>query len=371
VDNAKALGIAAVFYGHVVESLYTAYEIPAADFQYKLIYSFHIPLFFILSGYVLKGTPGRTLSAFIKNKLTNRIVPFVFFNLLILPLYFVAGVMSNQHLDLVGYLQKAFYLLWGRAPFNPVTWFLSCLLTLEVLNFFLYPLLRRSRLALCAAMVSFYAAGWLFSFKAGAIGRYIPLVVEYDCFYFREALVAYSFYLSGHLMASLPALDGKMGRYADVLLLLATGACALFTFNLNTGPFVGPPVVLFSNGTYGSFLLFPLTALAGSICIISISRLMPPVGFLRFLGTNTLILMGLNWVFVRFANLKMINYGIYALGSVWPSAFQQHINLTSTALCMVLACVTLLLCAPVVVLLKRYVPSAVGHRKGMGVVSRP
>jgi uncharacterized membrane protein YcfT len=36
VDNAKALGIILVFYGHIVEKIFLTYAIPTAGLQYKL-----------------------------------------------------------------------------------------------------------------------------------------------------------------------------------------------------------------------------------------------------------------------------------------------------------------------------------------------
>ncbi|MBC7755034.1 MAG: acyltransferase family protein [Bdellovibrio sp.] len=53
VDYAKALGIMLVVYGHVTRGLYNA-QIPMNENLFKLIdsiiYSFHMPLFFFLSG---------------------------------------------------------------------------------------------------------------------------------------------------------------------------------------------------------------------------------------------------------------------------------------------------------------------------------
>ena len=64
IDNAKALGIISVFYGHIVIKIFATYPIPAAFLQIKLIYSFHMPLFFLLSGYLVKETQHRKLVIF-------------------------------------------------------------------------------------------------------------------------------------------------------------------------------------------------------------------------------------------------------------------------------------------------------------------
>ena len=235
VDNAKALGIILVFYGHIVEKIFqTYYGIPATGLQYKLIYSFHMPLFFLLSGYLVKETQHRKLFMFMKNKFMTRIVPFFFFNILILPCYFISAKISNQSIDVSRLFQISpvvFALLFaGRPVLNPIMWFLACLFSVEVINYFLYPVLRKSRIVQCMAMVLFYIMGWGLSDKADIINQYIRIP---DCWLIKEALVAYSFYLFGNLIATYPIFHEKMNPYLNGFLLLLTATCVLATFNLN------------------------------------------------------------------------------------------------------------------------------------------
>jgi acyltransferase len=353
IDNAKALGIIVVFYGHIVEKIFVTYNIPAAALQYKLIYSFHMPLFFILSGYVLKQTQRQTFLAFMKNKFMTRIVPFFFFNILILPCYFIDAHLSHQDIDVSQFLQRALYLLAGRPGFNFITWFLACLLSLEVINYILYPLLRRSKAVLCIVMALSYIMGWSLSYKADIINQYMTIP---DYWFIQEALVAYGFYLFGNLMAAFSILHEKMNTYLNALLFMTTAACVVAIFNLNNGPFKVYPVVVFAFGGYGNFLLFPFTAIAGSLCIICASRLIPSsLGFMSFLGRNTLSLMGLNGIFALFANIILINYSMKIFSENPVSVFMQCVSLTG---------ITLLLCVPFVILLKRYLPFMIGYWKG-------
>jgi acyltransferase len=358
VDNAKALGIITVFYGHIVEKIFLTYTIPAAGFQYKLIYSFHMPLFFLLSGYLMKETQRRKFSIFMKNKFMTRIVPFFFFNILILPCYFIDAKISHQSIDVSQIFPRFLYLLTGRPSLNFITWFLTCLFSVEVINYLLYPVLRRSRTVMCMAMVLFYIMGWSLSYKADIINQYITIPEDYwDYWLIREALVAYSFYLFGNLIATFTILNKKINPYLNVLLLMLTAVCVLATFNMNYGPFKRIPVVFFAHGMYGSFFLFPLTAIAGSMCIISASRLMPSISFMSFLGRDTLSLMGLNGIFAMFLNIIFINYSMKIFSDNHFSVFMQ---------CASLTCITLLLCVPFVILMKRYLPFVIGYRKDKG-----
>ena len=56
VDQLKGLAILFVVIGHVYN--FRTVD-PQTNWVFKLIYSFHLPLFFILSGYVGKITPPR------------------------------------------------------------------------------------------------------------------------------------------------------------------------------------------------------------------------------------------------------------------------------------------------------------------------
>jgi len=81
LDIARIFGLFAVYYGHVVEqTMYLGN--PASAQQYKFIYSFHMPLFFVLAGVIARywGTDMGPF-AFVKSRLASRVVPLLAFNL--------------------------------------------------------------------------------------------------------------------------------------------------------------------------------------------------------------------------------------------------------------------------------------------------
>ncbi len=80
IDIAKAYGIILVFYGYFAERL-SDLGYGEAFIQLKFIYSFHMPLFFMICGYLYKKT-NYNFSDFLKYHLTSGIIPVIFFNLL-------------------------------------------------------------------------------------------------------------------------------------------------------------------------------------------------------------------------------------------------------------------------------------------------
>ncbi len=84
LDAAKAYGIFLVYYGHIAERFYQIGGNHAALLQDKLVYAFHVPLFFFVSGFFARQIPDST-GTFIRKGLLTRLLPVFFFSLLIVP----------------------------------------------------------------------------------------------------------------------------------------------------------------------------------------------------------------------------------------------------------------------------------------------
>ena len=79
IDTLKGLLIMLVIMGHRVGNDFSQTLLMAKVY----IYSFHMPLFFFLSGYVFKVKEEDTFLGFLKKKGQKIIVPLVFFSLII------------------------------------------------------------------------------------------------------------------------------------------------------------------------------------------------------------------------------------------------------------------------------------------------
>ncbi|MDA7748787.1 acyltransferase family protein [Litoricola sp.] len=75
----RILGIALMYYGHTIESLMKTGNETAA-MHYKFIYSFHMPLFFILSGYLAStALDSKGWSLFLRKQALSRLLPYAMF----------------------------------------------------------------------------------------------------------------------------------------------------------------------------------------------------------------------------------------------------------------------------------------------------
>lgn len=87
VDAAKAWGMFLVFYGHFVEGVAQT-DNHAAFVQQKLVYSFHVPLFVLLSGFLARSAGDQPrLWPFLKRQAASRLLPVLFFSVLMVPFF--------------------------------------------------------------------------------------------------------------------------------------------------------------------------------------------------------------------------------------------------------------------------------------------
>ncbi len=168
VDYAKAIGIILVVYGHVARGLYKGgIDFSASLYQLSdsVVYSFHMPLFFFLSGlFFYKSFSKKGASKLIFSKIDTVFYPYVIWSVL---QGGVEALLSNYTNGNVS-LNEVFSLLWSpRAQF----WFLYALFSIFVLLSVIYSLVS-SRFTLiifiCSIVLYLYPSllpqGFIFGF---------------------------------------------------------------------------------------------------------------------------------------------------------------------------------------------------------------
>lgn len=116
MDMSKAIGIFLVFWGHI---LYAGSGI--SIFLNKCIYSFHMPMFFILSGYVFKED-GSPFMVFLFKKFKRILLPAILLYVITLPVYFAKIWPVWDSIDLSRLL-----LIYGIGVYNAPIWFFICI----------------------------------------------------------------------------------------------------------------------------------------------------------------------------------------------------------------------------------------------------
>ena len=263
LDAAKAYGIFLVFYGHFVYQMAETGS-AVAMIQMKLVYSFHMPLFFVLSGYLAKDRT-QSYRLFLKGKFFTRLVPVYFFGLITLP-FWIWRILDEKSTS-QEVLKSVLNYSAGTPNLNTVTWFIVCLFVVENMCFWVMPLLKSRRRTLLA-ILGFYSLGSVIIWKIELVSNVTG--VQPNVWYIHEALIAAAFYLTGYFLKAYAwNLGPVVSRRMAFIWLLPSLLLLITTFDLNHGPFIAAPaspVVIMAASQHGNVILFPLTVLLWALC---------------------------------------------------------------------------------------------------------
>ncbi len=245
LDLAKAIGIILVIAGHVVSS---------DTITKRVIYSFHMPLFFLLSGMLLRVRTEYNKDTWIQliiKKAKGLLIPFVLWGM-------IYAAFSFKHTALILYgtretliAAESLTSLW----FLPVM-FLAFLLCEGVLQF--VSRLKKPLIGITLGIVTFAIFGFLCPHHP----------VYGDPWGVDIAFIAAAFMLVG-MLAKTGMEKLKDIKYQIAALLIST---VLFIILVRfSSSSVG--YVLMANAEYGNVLLFFICALLGSAMVLSLSCL--------------------------------------------------------------------------------------------------
>lgn len=347
LDIARIFGLFTVYYGHIVEQTMYLGNAAAAQ-QYKFIYSFHMPLFFVLSGVIAKDWGNGGAVAFVKSRLASRVVPLLVFNaaLCLISLVFTPAFPPIPLHTAANYGHAIVLTLTRLPAFDIPTWFLMCLVSVEVIHGLVYRFLRSSGLRIGIAIIAFYLGGY-------ALNSKVDFFMDGDNYWiWNEAITMYAFYLIGVLIAHYEVLNISLPKGVAFVAALVAIAAVYVTYGLNEGPFrMKIPAVVILAAAHGNILWFVVTALAGIAAILLLAASVPAWGWLRSMGQNALIFFCFNGVVYHQVNPRLAHWFV---GS-WPQdGWSLWLYATGLTVFSLAAGV------PVVAFLNRYVPQLVG-----------
>jgi acyltransferase len=356
IDAARALGLVLVYYGHFVEQ--TMYlKNPSAALQYKWIYSFHMILFFVLSGWVRGARPSVAApGAFLAAAWAGRIVPYLFFSLvmaalsLAMPGWFPIVDLSTPG----GYLQAALATAMGFPLFSVPLWFVACLVSVECVHRLAGWWLDTPRRILVAATAC-YIGGYALNERFFFFGQNMSFWLLH------EVPVVYAFYLIGVLLGRTRVLD-RVGLGAAVGIFLVSAVAVHLTFDLNQGPFRYLQAVIILLSGHGHFLWFPFTALVGTCMVLALGKALQKVSILTFLGRNGMILLAMNGVFYHFVNKPLAAWALAAFPGDGRTIFLVS---AAVSVCSIASSL------PVIHCLNRAIPQLVGKPRESGMFFGP
>lgn len=344
LDIAKGLGVVLVILGHIVDL-----TIPTRQF----ITSFHMPLFFLISGMIIHVTEetNRDMRSIVKRKLRSIAVPYFSFSVLSLLVEAAAIAFLKNGLWSI-FLEHLFatVCLVGASVF----WFLPALFFGELL---FIAVRKRTGKAVCGAlMVLLAAAAYLACTGAGRVladysGEAWYLYVQLLMNSFFRLFVAAGFVAAGYFSRELfQNISAKpiQSAVSGVLLLVLTAFVS-----------VRNGITDMNYMVYNNVLLYLITSLGGSFGILFLSRALEkwqttlPMRICMYYGRNSLIVMMTHAPFYIMYVAARVAYGI-----------NNHVlALGQIPLCAVMLLGVLVMEAAVIKIINRYFPFLVGRSR--------
>ena len=184
MDIAKGIGILMVVWAHILLTGWT----------HKMIYAFHMPLFFFLSGMLFKKEKYNSFGTFFVRRAKRLLLPYFIYS--VATWAFWAAFRYIRHDEVSSYLMPLLQTIiaQGSGEFfvhNSALWFIPCLFLTEILYFFISKLKRLMCLLLCFILA---ASSFVFGHIWGA-DYWFLLPWNADA-----ALIALPFYCVGNLL---------------------------------------------------------------------------------------------------------------------------------------------------------------------------
>ena len=349
VDVVKVLGIFLVFYAHVLQKTYRL-STDEIFFQYKLIYAFHMPLFFFLSGFFYKRKRPSRLAE-IGGFFQKRIFPVFFFggiSLLIWPLYLY---LKFGEIDYAYLLSNMLWYLQGHPNLNATLWFLVCLFVVEI-----WAVLFMSKTKTILQGIFLSAFFLYFGYALTSVSQLEAyFVFPKNFWYIHESFLAFGFFSLGYtFFQSLKKLVLVQPLIRFVLMLFFIWL-TIWSVNLNSPS--NEFIVVMKASLHGNFYFF-ISAFAGVLGTILIASFIPKMRWIEYIGKNTLILLGTNGLFMSFFNSHIID---------WLGQFGHHQSTFWVSFDSVwISILTIGLSVPIIELLNKWTPQLVGFPQADG-----
>ena len=329
IDIAKGLGMLAIVWGHIMLDGWSC----------KMVYGFHIPLFFMLSGMCFNQNKYSAVGELIERRVRTLLVPYVIFSLVTWMVYVVGVlVLHNDTMENCWYYLLQTVLAQGSDGYlkhNVALWFVPCLFVVNVLYFLISRYADIYNILICLLCA---AAGVMMS-RSFFNYTFLPWSID-------SALVAIPFFAFGNLIVKrfsheqiIQWVDNNIIRVG----LVTTVLVILFLILVQKNGYISMGHNYLGYQTW----LFFVNAFIGSISIILLSLLLgsllmrgwvqPFIKYVRWLGMNSFNTMAIHLpirsgLLVLFAMILQTGTGLELCSNIWISLVVYMATLIVTSL---------------------------------------
>ena len=128
IDIAKGLGILSVVWAHIL----------LVGWTHKIIYAFHMPLFFFISGFLFNENKYQSFSIFAKKRFCRLVIPYLIYSIVTWGIWAVFRYVRRD--EVKSYLMPLLQTVIAQGSgshlvHNSALWFIPCLLAVEFMYF--------------------------------------------------------------------------------------------------------------------------------------------------------------------------------------------------------------------------------------------
>lgn len=307
-----------------------------------LIYAFHMPLFFMISGATFRPGKYESFKACVIDKAKKLLLPYLWLSLINIPFWYLNhSVLGTSSAPLWKFFvgiplanQELGYMASGAL------WFLPALFLISILFYGITELDRDGKLKLEASMIlCLLAAVYLSMFVKIDTPLHLATVPMGTIFYFlgwvfmnnREELVSF---ITGNRAGNLKP-EAEQARFA----IVAIAICAIGVW----AAFANGKISMHRND-YNDIALFLLAACCISLALTMLMMRLPKIKLFDYAGKNSIIFFGFHIALIRFLE----NFG--------PTAWFADSYAILTAIVVFLALV------PVSMFVNKFCPFIVGKK---------
>lgn len=312
-DIAKGILTFLVVLGHCIQNI----EIPTLGmgYVYIIIYSFHMPAFFIISGYLFKNRKEGRLN-FIKRKAKKLIIPAFCF----LPFVIIYKEIRGMDIQL-NYSEIVKTILNIRGGVYSNLWFFGALFVASVIIYMVMSYTEKESVLLTLGTVCLM----LSMVWNRIIGVGLPL-------FFEEGILAIPFMIIGIELKKCPKVN-RTSRVSMMILMFANILCIGYKV------FIDDTVVSFLELSYGNIISFVIIALVFSFMLFDICKLIKKaeIGeiFSR-IGKKSMWIYGIHWIFIAVME-RILEYSFNNIPIVLGNVLILFAAIISTVLSYVFA----------------------------------
>lgn len=278
LDDLKGIGIFLVVLGHIY---------PTNNIIRIWIYSFHMPLFFIISGIVLRynNIENRNIKNIIISKFNRLVIPYITFELIAILVW-----MIRYNFTFVAFKWSVVdsFLMYCKEGSH---WFFPSLFTIEIL--FVILLKLKNKIASITIILVCFILPFIFKTQ----NHY--LIVIFRCF-IGLGFLAIGYYSYRLIINYIP-------KTIYLIFLLLIG----FTLSRLNG------YVDLWDLNFKNIMLYIICSLLSSISLILLFKNIK-IRYINYFGVNTVIILGIHGILLKVLNFTTSNYflGIFMLISV-------------------------------------------------------